>query len=58
MYCDLTKEQILSILKEYDVQQRSFPDGDWGSLDQIIFESSSKGGVIDFWGLGWIGIRN
>ena len=50
------KTNIEPTLKDYEVQYRSYDDGDFGSLNQIEFNSKGKGGNIDFWGLGWLGI--
>lgn len=40
----------------YDLVYRYYAEGDFGSLDQVIIESTEKGGQVDFWGLGWLGI--
>ncbi|HTG55267.1 MAG TPA: hypothetical protein VL943_03280, partial [Niabella sp.] len=40
----------------YEITYRFYEEGDFGSLNQVVFESSEKGGGIDFWGLGWLGI--
>lgn len=50
------KKEIIPYLNGYELTYRSYEEGDFGSLDQVIFESNEKGGVIDFWGLGWLGI--
>lgn len=49
-------ENILPLLKDYEISNRFFEEGDFGSLYQIEFNSKSKGGNIDFWGLDWLGI--
>lgn len=41
-------------LQRFSVEYRFFKDGDHGSLDQVIFESSRFGGEIGFWSEGWI----
>lgn len=43
--------------KGYDVQYKFFEEGDFGSLNQVIFNSPQKGGGIDFWGNGWLGVE-
>lgn len=53
---DWVKSTIVPFLTNYEIQYRFFEEGDFGSLTQFIFNSSKKGGGIDFWGLGWLGI--
>jgi len=50
------KKVLTPILNNYEIKYRSYEEGDFGSLNQVIFESPKKGGGIDFWGLGWLGI--
>lgn len=50
------KQEIEAQLHEYEVVYRFFEQGDFGSLNQVVFEGKSKGGQIDFWGMGWLGI--
>ena len=50
------KDDVAPKLKGYDVEYRKFPEGDFGTLNQIIFNSTRKGGNIDFWGKGWLGV--
>ena len=50
------KTQIAPTLVNYELQYRFYTEGDFGPLSQVIFESPQKGGGIDFWGLGWLGI--
>ncbi|WP_264536424.1 hypothetical protein [Flavobacterium sp. N1736] len=50
------KTAIESTLKDYEINHRYYEDGDFGSLNQIEFNSKEKGGNIDFWGLGWLGV--
>jgi hypothetical protein len=47
---------IAPTLIGYEITYRFYEEGDFGSLNQVIFNSSKKGGGIDFWGLGWLGI--
>ncbi|KEZ94303.1 hypothetical protein [Nonlabens ulvanivorans] len=39
-----------------NMQIRYFSEGDFGSLNQILFESNNIGGNIDFWSTGLVGI--
>lgn len=50
------KKKIEPTLKGYEINHRFYENGDFGSLNQIEFNSKNKGGNIDFWGLGWLGI--
>ena len=49
-------KSIVSSLQGYEVECKFFEEGDFGSLNQIEFNSESKGGNVDFWSSGWIGI--
>lgn len=40
----------------HELTYRSFKEGDFGTLDQVEFNSKKIGGNIDFWGLGWLGV--
>ena len=51
------KEEIISLLGSYEVQVMNFEKGDFGSLEQIRFNNKLKGGVIDFWNSGMVGIN-
>jgi hypothetical protein len=50
------EQEIEPQLHGYDFNYRYFEQGDFGSLSQVVFEGKSKGGAIDYWGLGWLGI--
>lgn len=50
------KESIEPSLNEYKIEYKFFEEGDFGSLNQVEFNSNKKGGNIDFWELGWVGI--
>lgn len=50
------KNTIEPKLTGYKIEYRFYEEGDLGSLTQVIFNSSEKGGGIDFWGLGWLGV--
>ncbi|MEH3112297.1 hypothetical protein [Pedobacter terrae] len=49
------KNKIEPKLVRYKLEYKSFKNGDFGSLNQVEFNSSQIGGNIDFWELGWIG---
>ncbi|AZB00161.1 hypothetical protein EG359_11230 [Chryseobacterium joostei] len=53
---DWFKNEIANNLKGYELIYKSFEDGDFGSLNQVEFNSEKISGNIDFWGLGWLGI--
>jgi len=50
------KNEFSSKLEDYEFVYKFFNEDDFGSLNQIEFNSKKIGGNIDFWGLGWIGI--
>ncbi|MGB4775791.1 MAG: hypothetical protein WBP45_11505 [Daejeonella sp.] len=50
------KKAIVPTLKNYELNYRFFEEGDFGSLSQFELNSEKIGVVIDFWGLGWLGI--
>ena len=50
------KRDFASNLGDYELKYKFFEDGDFGTLNQVEFNSTKKGGNIDFWGLGWLGI--
>jgi hypothetical protein len=50
------KQRIEPQLSGYELSYRYYEKGDFGSLTQVGFEGKDKGGQIDYWGLGWLGI--
>lgn len=50
------KSELAPQLKGYELEYKFFGEGDFGSLNQVEFNSSKIGGNIDFWGLGWLGV--
>ena len=50
------KEKIAPDLQGYEIKYRFYEEGDFGSLNQVLFESKTIGGQIDFWGMDWLGI--
>jgi hypothetical protein len=51
------KKVVVPTLDNYDFEYRFYDEGDFGPLSQVLFQSQEKGGSIDFWGLGWLGIH-
>ena len=51
------KREVVPNLLEYDIMFRRYQNGDFGDLEQVLFESKQKGGGIDFWSSGWLGIE-
>ncbi|MGJ1458016.1 hypothetical protein [Sphingobacterium multivorum] len=56
MTLEIVKEILATKLEAYEVEERNFPEGDLGSLLQIEFNNSSKGGNIDLWSSDWFGV--
>ena len=50
------KKEVVPYLTDYEIQYRFYSEGDFGTLTQANFNSKRKGGGIDFWGLGWLGV--
>ncbi len=50
------KDELAPKLEGYELDYKFFDEGDFGSLNQVEFNSKKRGGNIDFWGLGWLGI--
>lgn len=53
---DWFQKNIMSQLIAFEVIEKQFPDGDFGNLDQLEFNSEKIQGNVDFWSKGWIGI--
>lgn len=53
---DWFNEGYSQLFHNFELQYQYFPNGEFGSLNQIEFNSNEYGGNIDFWGNGWIGI--
>jgi hypothetical protein len=51
------KETITPKLGNYEIKYKFFEEGDFGSLNQIEFNNEQRGGNIDFWNSGWVGIH-
>jgi hypothetical protein len=50
------KAELAPKLEGYELSYKFFDEGDFGSLNQVEFNSKKVGGNIDFWGLGWLGV--
>lgn len=50
------KDKLAPELQDYELKYKFFNEGDFGSLNQVEFNSKKIGGNVDFWGLGWLGI--
>ena len=50
------KKEVSPDLLNYEITYRNYKNGDFVDLDQIIIESKSLGGEIDFWSSGWLEI--
>jgi hypothetical protein len=51
------KNMFASQFKEFEVKYKFFEKGDFGSLNQVEFNSLEKGGEIDFWSSGRLSIH-
>lgn len=50
-------KEMTSYLKGYEVKYKYFEEGDFGSLNQVEFNSKKRGGEVDFWSTGWLRIH-
>ena len=50
------KKEVASHLSSFNLEYRSYADGDLGVLEQVIFDTQNIGGNFDFWESGWLGI--
>lgn len=50
------KKELASLLNSFNLEYRSYSDGDFGALEQVIFETQNLGGNLDFWERGWLGV--
>ncbi|QTY27911.1 hypothetical protein [Flavobacterium sp. CS20] len=49
-------KEIEPKMNNFEIIHKDFKEGDFGSLEQIEFNSENIGGNIDFWSKGWLGI--
>ena len=59
MIYDLTwfKTYVAPKMIGYELEYRFWNNGDFGSLNQVQFNSEKMGGAIDLWSQGWTGIH-
>ena len=50
------KDVVEPKMKGFKTEYKYWEEGDFGSLNQIEFNSRKIGGNIDFWGSGFLGI--
>ncbi|MDR3094535.1 MAG: hypothetical protein LBU62_07860 [Bacteroidales bacterium] len=50
------RENIEKTLSGLNIMYKNFPQGDLGTLDEIVLENSKVGVVIDYWGEGFFGV--
>jgi len=50
------KNVFASHLKGFEIKYKFFEKGDFGSLNQVEFNSQEKGGEVDFWSSGRLSI--
>ena len=51
------KEEVEPCMKNFEIKYKFFEKGDFGALNQVEFNSKEKGGEIDFWSTGWLGVH-
>lgn len=50
------KENVAPKMTNFNIQYRLFPNGDFGALDEVNFESEKFSGTINYWGNGFLGL--
>lgn len=53
---DFFRKEVASHLSSFNLEYRSYADGDFGALEQVVFNTQDIGGNFDFWESGWLGI--
>ena len=43
------KKEVASLLSSFNLEYRSYADGDFGALEQVVFNTQNIGGNFDFW---------
>ena len=46
---DFFRKEVASHLSSFNLEYRSYADGDLGALEQVIFDTQNIGGNFDFW---------
>lgn len=54
---DWFKNSFVQNLDKYVTEYRFFEEGDFGSLNQVIFNSTKMGGEVEFWSSGFMRIH-
>ena len=54
---DWFKEYLAPNFINYEINFKSFKNGDFGDIERVEFEGKGQGGSIDFWSSGWLGIH-
>lgn len=50
------KDEIEPLLTNFEIKYKFFPEGDFGALNQVEFNSAKINGVVDFWSLNWLSV--
>lgn len=50
------KKELAPLLESFNLEYRNYPEGDLGSLEQVVFNTPKFGGNFDFWESGWLGV--
>ncbi|SFQ23450.1 hypothetical protein [Parafilimonas terrae] len=53
----LFKQELKHFFKQYEIEYRHFPEGDFGELQEVVFENKFKVGAIQFWGMDYLAIQ-
>ncbi len=51
------KKSLAPKLNDFKLEYRYFDEGDFGSLNQVLFNSSKLGGEVEFWSRNFLRIH-
>ena len=51
------KQELKHLFKQYEIEYRHFPEGDFGELQEVVFENKFKVGAIQFWSMDYLVIQ-
>lgn len=53
---DFFKDELAPLLESFNLKYHTCTEGDFGNLEQIVFDTLKLGGNFDFWENGWLGV--
>lgn len=53
---DFFEKELAPLLESFNLEYHTYTEGDFGNLEQVVFDTLILGGNFDFWGNGWLGV--